>query len=399
MIVLDSKEACCGCAACFAVCPKNAISMVTDMEGFWYPSVDADKCIGCNLCIKKCPIENKPKSNDPTSEGYILRIKDEEVLKESTSGGAFTAIALYFLNQGAAVYGAGYDRAMNVVCKKAETIAQLEEMRGSKFVQSDMSSAFEEIRSELSNNRKVLFTGTPCQVAALKNFIGNNENLVCVDFVCRGVPSPGVWNSYVQEMERKFQSKMNAVKFKNKTYGYHASTMKVEFENGKKWVASGRIDPMMKAFVKELVSRPSCGECKFKGLHRYSDITIFDCYGFKKITKRKDDDKGYSSLFINSETGRDIIQFIAGDVELIRASIEELVGENGVMVSNCAKPNEKRQLFFELHSQYGLERAMNMVMPISKKDFLIERTKGILYRLHLIQLAKRLKNEKVEIRH
>lgn len=166
------------------------------------------------------------------TEGYIIRIKDNKILYESTSGGAFTALADYILKQNGIVYGAGYDNNMRVVCKRATTKQQLQEMRGSKFVQSDLGNIFQDIKKELKEGTTILFSGTPCQVAGLLSFLRKKpDNLLCVDFVCRGVPSPGLWDNYVKYMENKYSSKIVGARFKHKTYGYHTSTMKIDFAN------------------------------------------------------------------------------------------------------------------------------------------------------------------------
>ena len=178
----------------------------------------------------------------------------------------------------------GYDEMMNVICKRATTTAQIQEMRGSKFVQSTLGNTFEKIKNELLDGVYVMFTGSPCQIAGLLHYLKKKpENLLCVDFVCRGVPSPGLWRNYVDFMEEKFNSKIVGARFKHKTYGYHTTTMKIDFDNGKTYYGSGRVDPYMKSFVSELASRPSCAYCAFKGLERPSDITIFDCYEYAKL--------------------------------------------------------------------------------------------------------------------
>ena len=397
MISISNKAECCGCTACYSICPKNAIVMQPDHEGFLYPTVDSQKCVDCGLCEKVCPIRNKKTDREDT-EGYIVRIKEEDIVQNSTSGGAFTAFAAHIISQGGVVYGTGYDEMMRVTCKKAETVQQLDEMRGSKFVQSYLGETFREIKALLRKGKKVLFTGTPCQNYGLIHYLGGKpDNLVCIDFVCRGVPSPMIWKSYVDMMEKKYGAKMIGARFKNKTFGYHATTMKIEFDNGKQWYGSGRIDPMMKAFVRELSSRPSCSQCRFKGIERISDVTMFDCYQFSQITGYKDDEKGYSSIFIHSYKGKKLFDEISDKLIVYPTEVKQLVTKNGVMVCNSAKPNPKRDQFYELALQYPLDIAMNMVDPITKKDFLIERTKSIFRKTGLIRYVKKLKAGKIEV--
>lgn len=397
MIKIFDKTRCCGCTACFNACPMEAITMTPDKEGFLYPEINLEKCVDCKVCEKVCPVLHKNKHEEDT-KGYIVRDIDEKIVRDSTSGGAFTAFATYLLNEGYIVYGAGYDEKMNVVCKLAATPEELQEMRGSKFVQSTLGSTFQDIKNRLNRGHKVLFSGTPCQISGLICFLKDKpDNLFCIDFVCRGVPSPGLWRNYVSMMERKYKSRIIGAKFKNKTYGYHATTMKVDFENGKTWYGSGRVDPMMKAFVRELASRPSCSACAFKGITRQSDITMFDCYEFSSITGLKDDNKGYTSLFIHTKKGNEIFNKIIKNLIVYPIDVNKLVTKNGIMVNHSAKPNPKREEFYELASQLPIDVAMNMVDPITKKDYWIENAKGILTRLKLISLLKKIKGERVRV--
>ena len=390
-IQITDKAKCSGCTACVNVCPENAILMKPDQEGFLYPEVQEALCISCAKCQRICPVQShkEPVSNPVC---YIVRNRDEEVLRDSTSGGAFTAFAAAIIKKNGCVYGAGYDEKMRVICKQARTMEQLAEMRGSKFVQSELGDTFCRIKEELHVGETVLFTGTPCQVEGLLAYLGEKpDNLICIDFVCRGVPSPKLWENYVRTMEAKYDSKITAAKFKNKTYGYHATTMKVDFENGKTYYGSGRVDPMMKAFVTELASRPSCAACAFKTLNRNSDITMFDCYGFSKITNLPDDNRGYPSLLVHSETGRVMMSAVRNQFIVYEADAEEVVGVNGIMVRRSARPNSKRDQFYQLADIQTIDLAMAQIDPITEKDWLIERAKKLLYKFNLIQTFKKIK--------
>lgn len=395
MIILKEKQKCCGCTACYNGCPVKAITMEPDIEGFLYPRIDEEKCVQCGLCEKICPVLNR-ECHEEMTEGYIIRYKNAEIVEESTSGGAFTAFATFLLNNGYVVYGAGYDDDMQVVCKEALKLTDLKEMRGSKFVQSNLGNIFQTIKRQLKEDQKILFTGTPCQVAGLISYLGGKpENLICIDFVCRGVPSPGLWKNYVDMMEKTYGSKMVGARFKHKTYGYHGTTMKVDFANGKTWYGSGRVDPMMKAFVTEMASRPSCHICAFKGVERQSDVTMFDCYEFSRITGMRDDDKGYSSVFIHSKTGRALVDALGDDIFKINVSIDELVTENGIMVSNSSRPHEKRNEFYRAVSLASIDKAINEVAPITRKDYIIEKSKRILFLTGMMKYIRKLKKKHI----
>lgn len=393
MMEIINKTDCSGCTACANACPKDAIVMEPDHEGFLYPKVLADKCVDCGLCQKVCPM-GKPKEEQRQVDACVVRYQDPAIVEHSTSGGVFTALASRILGDGGVVYGTGYDENMRVVCKKATKMEDLAEMRGSKFVQSYLGDSFRRIKAELQQGISVLFVGTPCQVEGLRGYLRKDyENLVCVDFVCRGVPSPGLWANYVQCMEKKYGAKMVGARFKHKTYGYHATTMKIDFENGKTHYGSGRIDPMMKAFVSELASRPSCGACDFKQLQRKSDLTMFDCYEFTQLTGQRDDNKGYSSILIQSKKGAALFEQIRPRLTVIPVDTDKLVRLNGWMVYKSAPPHPKRDAFYLLAAEYSIDEAMEKISPITAKDHLIEKTKGFCNRLGLIQMAKKLRKK------
>lgn len=396
MIVVNNKEDCCGCTACYNICPKKAIKMMPDDEGFLYPTIDHDKCVNCGLCEKICPVKCKNEHQEDT-KAYIFRYRKPDIVEQSTSGGLFTAIADLFLDKQAVIYGTGYDKDMNVICKSITSRDGLQEMRGSKFVQSDLGNSFFKIKRQLKSTRIVVFSGTPCQVAGLLSYLGGKpDNLFCIDFVCRGVPSPGLWKNYVNMMEKRYKSKMIGARFKNKTYGYHASTMKIDFTNGKTWYGSGRIDPFMKAFVKELASRPSCGACAFKGTERSSDVTMFDCYEFSQITGRKDDNKGWSSVLVHTDVGGRILEELKSNSIIIPTSLKDIITENGIMVQHSAKPNPKRDEFYHYTEIMPIDRAMKITDPITLSDFLIEKSKNILYKTGLIGIVRTFKKNTVE---
>ena len=393
MIEIKEKAKCCGCTACFNICPKGAISMHPDEEGLLYPLVDEEKCVGCNLCNRTCPIMH-PKTKEENTQGYVIRNKNTDILFESTSGGAFTAFAEYVLQQHGVVYGAGYDRDMQVICKRATKSEQLYEMRGSKFVQSTLNNVFQDVREDLHKGLLVLYTGTPCQIAGLLSYLGEKkDNLLCIDFVCRGVPSPGLWKNYVVYMQKQYRARMVGARFKHKTYGYHTSTMKVDFENGMTYFGSGRIDPYMKAFVREMSSRPSCADCSFKGVARQSDITMFDCYEYSRVTGKADDDQGWSSLLVHSDLGRNIFEEIKASLLWTKEDVETLIGKNGVMARNSAKPHARRDEFYRLAARFPIDEAMDKIEPIVGKDMAIEKAKGFLYRTGLIKVARKMREK------
>lgn len=394
MIKIENKKKCCGCTACYNICPVQAITMSPDNEGFLYPVIDGTLCVNCGMCEKVCPVHNK-QTHEEQTEGYIVRHKDLSIVEDSTSGGAFTAFSTTVIDEGGIVYGAGYDEEMRVVCKKAKTSAELCEMRGSKFVQSDLNETFHDIKQQLEDGIVVLFTGTPCQVTGLISFLQKKpKNLICIDFVCRGVASPYLWYNYVNLMQKKYNSKIIGARFKNKTYGYHATTMKIDFENGKSYYGSGRIDPMMKAFVNEMSSRPSCSNCAFKDVERVSDLTMFDCYEFTSITGKIDDNKGYTSLLVHTEKGHELFEKVTEKFVVFKADVEKLVSKNGIMALNSALPSNHRECFYEMIQNHSIDVAMKKISPITTMDHVVEKSKRFFYRIGFIQVVKRFRKHR-----
>ena len=229
----NNKGSCCGCTACSSICPKSCITMTEDNEGFYYPSVDMDKCINCGLCEKVCPVKRDiPK--DSVQQSFVSRINDDTVLMNSSSGGAFTALSRYAIDNGFTVYGGAYNECFDVVHESAVTNEDAVKFRGSKYVQSYLGDTFKKIKSQLDKGEKVLFSGTPCQCAGLVSFLKKPyENLLTVDFVCHAVPSPKVWKLYREYLTKKYKSKIKGVNFRSKVYGYHCSSIKIDMENGK----------------------------------------------------------------------------------------------------------------------------------------------------------------------
>lgn len=250
-----NKTKCCGCTACCYVCPKKCISMEPDDEGFLYPVVNEKICIQCGLCEKVCPVKHPAPNEEYTRQARILRCKDEQVLAFSTSGGLFVPLSKYILSQGGVVCAAGYDECFNVLHQIIEPEMWNEKTYqrfvGSKYVQSDMGESFRKIKIILEEKRKVLFWGTPCQVNGLKTYLHKKyENLITVDLVCHGTPSPKLWRKYLDYQVERYGSGIKEISFRNKKYGYHAGRMRIVFNNGKEYFASSKSDYMLKSFFR-----------------------------------------------------------------------------------------------------------------------------------------------------
>ena len=396
MLILERKEECCGCTACVNICPVDCIAMQADEEGFLYPHIEKDKCIECNQCAVVCPINNNPKSSAKV-DAVCARAKDLNIVRESTSGGFFTPIAQYVLDNDGIVVGA--------ICNKNNTIEhiivnhsnkeELEKYRGSKYVQSELGNMFSTVKSELEKGTKVCFSGTPCQISGLFNYLKKDyENLITIDMICKGVPSPKLWKKYVDFKEKKYNSKIKQVSFRKKTYGYHSGTMELLFENGKKYCGSGRVDYYLKSFYKDICSRPSCYECSFKSDKHPSDYTIFESWHASTVVPGlKDDNLGYTSVLINSDKGRTLFSQIKDKYEWYPIDKEQAIELDGIMVRNNSKPHPKRYEYYKDLDNESLDKHIEKFIPISKKDYLIEKSKAILFKTKILYLLKRIKRK------
>lgn len=390
--ICRDKKLCTGCTACASICPKNCIKMVDDNEGFLYPYVDESNCVNCGLCEKTCPVNNPPATED-VIEGYVARYKDLKVVADSTSGGSFSAFADYTFKKGGFVYGVGYDSDMRVkhFGINASEKKRVEEMRGSKYVQSDLGECFSEIKSKIDAGHLVCFSGTPCQVAGLKGYLRKDyENLITIDLVCHGVASPLVFRKYVEYQTAKYKSKINKIKFRNKTYGYHSGTMMVSFDNGKQYFGSGRIDYMLKAYFKGASSRYSCYQCPFKGNNRCSDFTIFDSWHIEQLVEGcKDDDRGYTNIFVHTQKGKKILNELDTFLTIWQSDTDKMKKLDGIMIDNNPRMAKCRDVFISELNTKSLQQQIQTYLPVTLKDHLIERMKSIIYKMGILRLLKK----------
>lgn len=383
---------CCGCTACYSSCPQKAIQMQPDREGFLYPSIDKSLCVQCGICEKICPVLNKPSVPETVPVSYVVRTKNEGELLESTSGGFVSPLFRYVTGKGGYVCAATYDEDFKVRHMIFKDDLELQQIRGSKYVQSSLDDVFRQIKGLLDKGSMVCFIGTTCQVSGLKSFLRKDyDRLILVDLVCHGTPSPKLWDKYL-EFQKEKNGEIRTINFRNKTYGYHGGTMKIVFENGKAYYGSARVDYMLKSFFGEIASRKSCYSCSFKTLNRCSDFTIYDSWhAGELVAELKDDDKGFTNLIIQSERGRQIFEEIKNGYEYYITDTERAVSLDGVMVRNSAVPHTDRNAFYQDIDSYPIDKLVNKYLPIGFRDRVIERLKIVIYRLGLFRLVKKLK--------
>ena len=363
---LDDKKSisCCGCESCSQICPQQCITMEFGDDGFAYPVIDKSKCTECNLCRQVCPIVDAKKA--PRSEQsqicYYGWHQSAAIRYESTSGGAFSAIAEQVLEENGFIYGAMYGDALNVCHGEVQKRDDLGKLRQSKYVQSEIGTCYTEIRKQLRDNKKVLFCGTPCQVHGLRTFLRKTyENLLLVDFVCHGVTSPKLFKRYIDSLERKYNSKVKRIRFRDKvTIGNFSSLAftTIEFENRRK--ISSEINSYLIAYMHGLMQRESCEGCPYATVYRWSDITIADFWGIEKFVANisEESDKGISLLLINSGKGKDILSRMKERMSLHPIDIAAaLNGKNQQLVRPVMKHPLKLQ-FYRDASSMSMESAL-----------------------------------------
>lgn len=398
MIKMTDKHNCCGCSACVQTCPKQCIAFEEDKEGFMYPVVDKDKCVDCHLCEKVCPVLNKADAKEPI-EIFAAFNKDESIRLKSSSGGIFTILAEEVIRQGGVVFGARFDENWEVCHDYTVTVEGLEFFRGSKYVQSRIENSYRRAKEFLNKGQKVLFSGSPCQIAGLHRYLGKQyDNLLAVDFICHGVPSPKVWRKYLEEIIKnaykgtagknivsqslKVMPEITGINFRDKRAGWKKYSFTVTLaevtDEGKQNLVSRSLifsqDPYMKAFLSDLILRPSCYQCPAKRGRSESDITIADWWGVKEYPDKEkiDDDKGLCIVLLNSEKGQQY--FNKFDVAKKTITWDEATPQNGGFKETLAV-HTKRKYFF---NKMDKSQSMNGLFINAFKLSLCQRVYGFL---------------------
>lgn len=382
MIELIDKTQCCSCTACVAICPQNCITMRADHEGFKYPEIEKSKCIGCNLCNNVCPVINNDICyiNDFSLRAFVLRDKREDILSDSTSGGFFTALAEKIISEGGTVYGAAYDNKFNVRHIRIREISEIKRIRGSKYVASNLDGIFKLVKEDLQKRDTVLFTGCPCQIAGLKSFLKSDyKNLVTMDVVCHGNPSPLMWSKYLGYITSKYKSTIKDIVMRHKTYGYHSGTMMIEFESGKKIYESARTNYYLKAFFGDLISKPHCYKCSFKHKEHCSDFTVFDAWHAAELASIQDDDKGWTNIIIQSKKGLSIFETICEKYEYFETDHQKAIELDGDMLEVSVNLNEKRNEFLKELKSSNFKHHCENYINVSFIDRMIEALKKYYY--------------------
>jgi acetyltransferase-like isoleucine patch superfamily enzyme/coenzyme F420-reducing hydrogenase beta subunit len=351
MINITDKKNCCGCNACGDVCGKNAISFKIDIEGFWYPEVDQNKCVDCGLCEKVCPVINSSelKKNDlPESICYAAEHKNLEVIFDSTSGGLFSALAEIMYRSKGYVGGAIFNSDFSVRHYISNDKEDLPKLRSSKYLQSNLEGFYKEVKALLTSGEKVLVCGTPCQMAALRAFLHKEyENLIIVDFICRGINSPKVWAKYIKSFEERYGSPVVYAKAKSKEYGWRNLTQKVILADGRHLYETKDQSNFTKGYLcTNAYCRPSCYDCHFKGFPRMSDITLADFWGIENVDKTMEKDLGTSLVMVNSKKGQEFFEKVKARANTVPVPFQSILAGNKALVKSLPEPLVDREQFF-----------------------------------------------------
>ena len=343
---------CTGCHACFSICPKSAIALRPNKEGFPCPKIDDAKCIKCGLCETACPRLNPLKKDCEDTKAFAAINKDENIRLESSSGGIFTALAEKIIEEGGIVFGAKFTDNFSVAHGFAKTTEGLADFRGSKYLQSIIGNSYKDCEHFLDEGRKVLFSGTPCQIQGLKKYLGRKyENLLTVDFICHGVPSPLLWQKYIDYRVGKFRAKRGDIvnsAFRRKNDGWKLYSLAFTFVNAGEYRATLNKDPYMQIFLRDIALRESCYNCFSRGIARPSDITLADFWGVQNVLPAMDDNKGTSLVFAHSKKGSDLIDSTKNTCTFKEIKVEDGIKYNAASIESPKRPKQRLCFYVDL---------------------------------------------------
>ncbi len=366
MINIRNKEHCCGCEACYNICPQNCITLTEDEEGFFYPNVNRESCIDCSLCEKVCPMSKDVASHNILSSKAAINDLNEDRL-ESSSGGMFPIFARYVLSMNGIVCGAVFDKTFKEVRHICiDKIDDLRRIQGSKYLQSRIGECYSEIKKYLDDARIVLFTGTSCQVSGLKSFLRKDyDNLLTIDCLCHGVPSPKIWRLFLSEISQ--DRDIVSINFRDKNISWHNYYFTVKFKDGTYFSEKSVDNNYMKGFLSDLYLRPSCHNCSFKVENSCSDVTIADFWGVEELFPSIDDDKGVSLVIVHTNKAQKLLSSF--DIKNKDVSLNSVMGYNSGFKS-IIKPHPNRKKFFKKLSKSD---SLNILISKSLKKSLFRR--------------------------
>lgn len=383
---LCKTELCTGCGACAAVCPVGCITMEPDNEGFLQPVIQAEKCVGCNRCQQICPILTECSLPGDATVAYAAINADEQVRFNSTSGGVFSLLCNWVLEHNGDIFGAAYDDDFHVTHWRVEDVRDLYKLRGAKYAQSRLGNTFSQAQACLKEGRYVLFSGTPCQIGGLVSFLGKDyEKLILVDLICHGVPSPKVWQHYIDYRSAKDACGQKPVRInlRSKETGWPGYSIRFDYPDGQFYSAPNSQDPYLRGFVGNLYLRQSCYNCHFKGSTRQSDFTLGDYWGVWSQLPEFHDGKGTSLVLLHTEKAKKVWSQVAENMRISKATANPLADNPSALTS--PELTDKRAQFFERFAQEDCQELIEELCPrpstVAKPSFLrrcIRKVRSIL---------------------
>lgn len=389
--ILDKFE-CCGCGSCMQRCPKQAIEMKENEEGFLYPIIDEKKCINCGLCTKVCPQLKQIKEKDTEyPKAYAMRNKNTEELKQSSSGGIFKVLANYVLENDGVVFGAAYDKELSVNHIKIEKKEELVLLQSSKYVQSNINNTYKEAEEELKKNKLVLFSGTPCQIIGLNSYLMEEyENLITCDLVCHGVPSQKLFRKYLEYLSEKFKSKVIKYNFRSKKKKGWGLISEVETEDRKIRFIEPDFDPYYSNFLDSSTYRENCYKCHYTNYNRVSNITLADFWGINGIHPKFYSEQGNSLILSNNKKGDEILLKISDKIDLLSTNINEAAKHNKNLIKPSSRPNIRDSIYNDIDSmdaqkyvqtrlkiKYTSKKILKAIIPTRVKKIL-KKARGLI---------------------
>lgn len=368
-----SLQLCTGCAACAAACSCRAITLRENHEGFLYPSINEKTCIRCGLCNHVCPLNQQ---HVPRLPRRVLAVKanDDEILKRSSSGGVFSLLAKWIIRSGGIVVGACFDsKTWTVRHLVAESEADIELLCGSKYVQSDFQTVYPKIQAALISGREVLVSGTPCQIAGVRSYLGHvlrpeqyDGRLILVDFACHAIPSPKAWKCYLDSLGVP-RAKIKSISFRDKDRGWKGYCLKIQDDASCVVVENPRENVYFRGFLHELFNRSSCRDCRFRSQRSGSDLTLADYWMPSGSIADLDDDKGLSLVLLNTQQGEDLFKAISDQCKTCASNYEDAVRVNPALVRSFGV-HPKRAVFFKRIGRENFSKLVVRLMRPTLKD-------------------------------